>query len=526
MRTKWSIINSLVGFLVQAILLIVGLLSRRVFIQMLSVEYLGCEGVFSNMLHVLTLAGCAPLAVSYITIKTVASGEETEIKKAFALVKYYQKYSCSLLLLTGIAMGFFLPLFLSNTTPFGWHFLQIVYVIYLLDLLLSIWSGMGETPGRYDCMIKASQRQAICNFFNCGIRIGIIFLQMIILWTTQNYIAYLMLGICSRLIYILCTRWYCYRLYPYLRNPIKLDKDYIKEVHLFREIRSNFAIMLSIAVFGNTDNLVITTFEGIAAAGIYSNYYLIYSQLSNLAAKFIDSTHASVANFITTILDSSKKEELFYRIQPFAAAVASLCAIGFYGVSENIIETVLGEGLLLGASVTALLTVMVFLGIYSKVVALFRHSVGQYWEDQWFQIVASVVNLGLSILLVSRIGIQGVLIGTILGMCIQTSGYMYVTKKLITPGLSIKNWLFYASIWGCVTASGCYLFSTIFATMPLTIFGIILRICFAFLIWSIICILMIMISPTTRKAALYGWNIIKKVVVVLRQKITEGRRAI
>ena len=519
MRKKWSIINMIVGFLSQVILLTVGLLSRRVFIHILSVEYLGCEGVFSNILHILSLTGCGASAVSYIMIKAVATEDKENIQKAFALIRYYQKYSCILFISLGIVGGFFLPLLLQNTTTFSWQFLQIVYYIYLVDLVLSMWSGMAETPGRYDCIIKASQKQAICNLLNCTIRIGITVAQIFVLWSTHSYIFYLSLGIVSRLIYIFITKWYCYQYYPYLKSPIHLEKSYLRETNIFREIRSNFSIMLAIVVFGSTDNLVITAFQGLSAAGLYSNYFLIYSQLNSLSSKIIDGMSASIGNFVNTVSEIAKKMQMFYRLQTFVAAIASLCAIGTFCVLESVIEVIFGNGLLLSPFVAPLLSVLIFVGLYSKVTASFRHSVGQYWRDQWFQIAAAVVNLLLSILLVWRFGIPGVLIGTLIGACIQNAGYMKVVKDVVLAELKVSQWLLYALLWGGGSVLGCAVFSMLFHSPAVSLFGIVLRIIAAATIWVFICILLFFISPKVRDTASYGYGILKDSLAIILKKM-------
>lgn len=519
MRKKWSIINMIVGFLSQIMLLAVGLFSRRVFIRILSVEYLGCEGVFSNILHILSLVGCGASAVSYIMLKAVAADDPKEIQKSFALVRYYQRYSCLLFLSLGVAGGFFLPLILKNSTTFGWRFLQTVYYIYLVDLVLSMWSGMAETPGRYDCIIKISQKQAVCYSLNCGIKIGITVAQILVLFLTHSYIFYLSLGIVSRLIYIVITRWYCYRHYPHLRTPVHLEKAYLREIGIFREIRSNFSIMLSIIVFGSTDSLVITAFQGIFMAGLYSNYFLIYTQINSLASKIIDGMSVPIGNFVNTVSEEKKRMQMFYRLQTFVAAIASLCAIGIFGVLESVIEVIFGSGLLLDPMVSMFLSALIFISLYSKITASFRHSVGQYWRDQWFQISAAIINLLLSIFLVWKLGIPGVLIGTLVGACVQTAGYMKVTKDVVLANLNVLQWILYALLWGGISAFDCVAFSLMFRSPATDFMGVLLRIFAAVCVWILSCVILFFVSHIVRDAALYSREILKDIWTAVARKI-------
>ena len=55
-RTEYSLINMLTGVAGYAINTIVGFVCRIVFVRVLSAEYLGVSGLFSNILSVLSLA--------------------------------------------------------------------------------------------------------------------------------------------------------------------------------------------------------------------------------------------------------------------------------------------------------------------------------------------------------------------------------------------------------------------------------------------------------------------------------------
>ena len=56
MRTKKSIINTVVSFASQFIIILLGFISRRVLIYNVGVEYLGINGLMSNILTVFSPA--------------------------------------------------------------------------------------------------------------------------------------------------------------------------------------------------------------------------------------------------------------------------------------------------------------------------------------------------------------------------------------------------------------------------------------------------------------------------------------
>ena len=92
-RTKNSIINISVALIGQLLGLIVSFIARIFFIRILGAEYLGVNGLFTNILTILSLVelGIGP-AIIFSLYKPLA---ENNIKKVKALMKFYQKSICN-----------------------------------------------------------------------------------------------------------------------------------------------------------------------------------------------------------------------------------------------------------------------------------------------------------------------------------------------------------------------------------------------------------------------------------------------
>lgn len=447
MRTKKSVINMFVAVLVQIELVFLGIISRRIFIQNLSVEYLGCNSVFSNILEILSLVGCGASAVSYLTIKAMATEDTDEIRTIFKIVHLYQWITAALLASAGILAGFFLPTFLANSTSFSWSYLQIVYLLFLADLCCSRWAGMGGTPGYYDCVIKASQNQAVCSAVEFIVKNCCLIFQIIVLYTVKNYLLYLTVGVGTKILYTLLTYVYCYKKFPYLRGKIKVTKKQLYETHIFAEIRNSFAVTVAVVIFNGTDNLIITGALGITVTALYSNYELFYNQLRTLINKFLNGMSASIGNYIYQAKSDAEKLELFYRVQYLCGCVACICAVCFFNLVQPFIELLFGKGLLLDLKVIWIQSLMLFITIFFNACAMFRHPAGRYWIDRNEQLLAAFINLVLSLLLVRWMGLKGVLIGTILGTLVSNRGYLKVVCSISIPALQPVDWWKQAALW-------------------------------------------------------------------------------
>ena len=80
MRTKNSIINIIASIIAQAITILLGFITQKVFINSLGAEILGINGLFSNIISMLAIAELGiSTAVIYNLYKPVAENDEEKI---------------------------------------------------------------------------------------------------------------------------------------------------------------------------------------------------------------------------------------------------------------------------------------------------------------------------------------------------------------------------------------------------------------------------------------------------------------
>ena len=87
-----NIIFSLIGYLLQTIL---SFITRRYFIYVFSVEYLGLNSLFSNVLSVLSLAELGfGSALVFAMYKPMAENDEEKVRQLlhFYKINYYFKF--------------------------------------------------------------------------------------------------------------------------------------------------------------------------------------------------------------------------------------------------------------------------------------------------------------------------------------------------------------------------------------------------------------------------------------------------
>lgn len=407
-RTQKSITNTVVSFVSQFIIILLGFISRRVLIYSVGVEYLGINGLMTNILTVLSLAESGiGVAIGYALYKPLA---ENDIEKIKSLMRFFRTTYRALALMTAV-IGFafypLLPFFLKgNTAPDA----NIIYFMFLGSSVVSyLWV--------YKTTLNSSdQNKYLYTIANTITQIAVLVLKVVILYFTENYILYLSIEIGSTIIKNIIFNYIVGRRYPYLkdRDVRKLDTETKK--NLFTNIKSLFWGKVGYILSQCSDNLVISSIVSVTAVGLYSNYITLISSVSGFVATFTSGVTASMGNLIA----SESKERIYevYKhidfINYWMYTFSSICLLC---LTEQFIKIWLGEDYILSKGILAVAVVTFYLKGINSGIDVVKNAAGLYHPDRYVSMLEAGLNLIISIVLARRIGLLGVLIGTLVSFC-------------------------------------------------------------------------------------------------------------
>ncbi len=427
-RVEYSAINASVAMAAQAVTIVVGYISRVIFTRTLSASYVGVNGLFTDILGVLSLSelGIAS-AMSYALYRPIAQNDVPKIQAVMNLYKRLYLGVAAFVGAVGLGMLPFLDFLAGDLSAIEHP--KFIYLLYLGNsvasyLLMYKWS-----------VITAHQKEYIVSLYSTIFFLAKAGLQIALLLATGNYIAYLLVFIIGTLVCNICISRRADRMYPYLleKNSNELPKEEKREIG--RNIRALAMHRLGAVVINNTDNLLISRFAGIANVGIYSNYYLVISSIQQVLARIFQGMAASVGNMGATE-DREALEPVFYNAFFLAQWIYSLAAICLYELLPPFIELSFGPQYLFDRSTVLILCVLVFLQGMRKPVATFWYALGMFWLDRYKALAEAALNLIISILLGVRYGVAGIFLGTILSMLlvpVWVDPYMFFRHCLKKP---------------------------------------------------------------------------------------------
>ena len=453
---------------------------RMVFVKILPIEYLGVNGLFTNVLAILSLAelGIGP-AIVYSLYKPLAYGDKETVKSIMFLFKKVYIAVGATILVLGLALFPFLDIFIKDgqSVPQVHYF----YLVFLLNTVVSyLWTYKRS-------LLIADQKQYVVNIYQAAVQVLVAVLQIIFLLIFSDYWYFIILMLLGTVLENFSIARKADNEYLYLNEPAE-----ILDLDIKHQIVKNTKAMICHKIGGmvvfSSSNLVLSKFAGLAAVGLYSNYYMVIAALNTFAAKFFESITASIGNLM--VLEESSKKIKAFKITEFITALqAAICFCGLYVLFNPFVELWVGKAYLFDEVIVAAMAFSFYLTYMRKAVLMFRDACGLYWNDRYKPLAESVINLTASIYLTIHYGVIGVVIGGIISTlltCFWVEPYV-----LFNNGIDIKlkeyfiNYLKFAVVALLSATVSKFVYNSLFAKVTLVNFvvGIFICISITLVLW-------------------------------------------
>lgn len=410
-RTRNSLRNMSVGFVAQILNLLLNFISRTLFIKILGVEFLGINGLFSNILLILSLADLGiDSAMIFSLYKPLATKNYIIIN---SLVSFYKKVYRTIAIsvaVIGVALVPFLK-YLVNTNQ-EIPYLEVYYVLFLLNSVVS-YLFVYKTS-----VIEADQKNFLIRIYSVVFEFFKIITQSVFLVLTHNYIIYLLLSIIFSMLKNITLANRANKLYPFLYGPSeKLDRNTKKQI--FDNVKSMSFYKIGGVLLNNTDNILISVMLGTIWVGYYSNYYLIITGITSFTSILFTSISSSVGNLIASSDEvvnentNHDKNEVIYKGLTFVSFwIYGIGTICLFVLFNDFISLWLGHGFSLStATVMAIVLNFYIAGILSGT-TIYRNTTGLFRQIKYIFLYTAAVNLVLSIVLGYFYGMAGILFAT------------------------------------------------------------------------------------------------------------------
>ena len=475
-RSEYSVINILTGFGGYFLNTIMGYICRMVFVRCLSAEYLGVNGLFTNILSMLSLAELGiGGAIGFALYKPLAEDDRDKIATLMRFYgKAYRIIGC-VVAVVGLLMMPFLNIIITNQPDIREN-LYAIYLLYLFNTASTYFFSYRSA------LLTAAQRNYVVLGINYAVTIMQSIIQIPVLLMTHNYMAYLIVQTIGVFVNNVIVSWRAKKDYPYIskRNVKPLSHD--EKRGLFINIKALTINKLSTILVNNTDNIVLTYFSGLVAVGVVSNYVILTNTLSSLTSQLFNSLTASVGN-LNAIENDEKKYSFFQILNLSNFWIFGWGAIGIAFVSGDIVRLCFGEEYVLGISIPLVLAINFYIVGMQNAVYAYKNTMGLFRYGQYLLLLTAAINLVLDIVLGNTMGILGIYLATAIARIATNAWYepyaVFRYGLKVSPFRYLRKYFEYIGVL-VVTGGICYYLCS------LCQFQVVINVIIKFIICSIV----------------------------------------
>lgn len=457
-RTKNSIRNLVVTLGCQVVTLALSFIVRTYFINILGTDYLGINGLYTNILTVLSLAELGiGSAIGFSLYKPVAYNDKDKIS---ALMSFYKKaylVIAGIVAVVGLALVPFLS-FLVKTEREIDH-LVLYYLLFLANSVVSYLFAYKST------LLYVDQRNYVVKithtvfslFSNAG--------QLIILFLTRDYIFYLVVQVLCTFLNNVVVSIVVDKNYKFIKhNKSQLSKEERKDI--FTNIRAMFVYKIGGVLVNNTDNILISKIISTTAVGLYSNYTLVVNAVVNYLDMIIGSATGSIGNY-NAQSEGKDSQKLFEAVSLFNYWIYGFSAVALYSLLDDFITIWLSTtNYLLDEKTLIAIVLNTFVMGISTSTATFRSTTGLFRDTKYIFAFTAVLNIIFSIILGIKIGLCGILFATSISKLL--TNFWFEPYKLYNKyfGMSCKTHFLRKGLITILTIISCIIIRFIFSFLP------------------------------------------------------------
>jgi len=421
--------NASVAMLSQILYFIAAFICRTFFTLSLGSKYLGVNGLFTNILSIISFAELGiTSASSFFLYAPVKNNDEKKIAMYIHFYRALYRGVCIAIIILGL---FFLPFIPYFTDSYGIsEDLRLIFLLYLIQTACSYTFVNNKS------LLIAKRQDYIVDTISCGARIVMNAFQCIILVLTSSFIMYLLGYIIFTLSANIIITIYVKRRHPYL-NLYYEDKLSREEMRLFW-LKSRGALLTKVStrILNSTDNIFIAKYIGLSAVGILGNYTLIFVTFNTLMNKIFGALTSSIGRL--ALDNRAKSEDALFKMLFINSFIYSYVCLGMMLLVRDFVSGIwLNQEYDLATGIILIALIELFIRSTHYPMYTLRCAFGFFSEYRYLSLIMAGINIILDFALVNRLGIVGLYLATCLcDIILNAVDIIIVYKK----GFNKKPW--------------------------------------------------------------------------------------
>lgn len=416
--------NMLVAFATKIIIILTGIIAQRFMLKSFGSAINGLTSTISQIMFYVELLevglGTASIQALY---KPLANNDKSGISGIYNATAYSYRKIGFAFMTVWTAVSLVLPFFV-NTGADDLTYWLIVAIVAL--------SGVGHVlrymfMGKWSVILHADNRIYSMHYLDIATHLVNCVIKVYMINAGYGVIPVLSLNLVWVFMRMIIMYVYIKKHYGYLDRKIEPDFEATKK-------RKNILVHQIVGMVANhTDMLLLSFFSTLQMVSVYSVYNYVYSNINNIIQTTFAQAPLATFGRLYAREDSRLKqyfrsfEVLFYAVMFTVLVTAGLLTIPFVKLYTAGVTDVKYVDI----AVAILFVVIQSLNLIRVPATIIINVSGRYKETQRGAILEAVINLALSIPLFFRLGMKGLLIGTVVSLLYRSADIIYYVYKYI-----------------------------------------------------------------------------------------------
>lgn len=406
-RLKNSALNFASGFLGRVLAILLNFAVRTIFIYCLNEAYLSVNGLYSNILTVLSLAELG--FGSAMVYRMYAPVAVKDYQKTAALLQFYKKIYIIIgvvIFLLGLCVIPFMDYIIKDKPDISG--LTLYYILFLVNTSISYWFSSYKASVLY-----ADQKEYIKTNVQNTMAILQSGLQIVLLLLFRKYLLYLLIQLAGNIFLNLYVAHLVDKRYPEIQTYQGASLSAEERVQIRKDTEALVLSRFGHVALNGTDNIIISAVVGVLWVGRLSNYTLICDSVTSVLCQITAAITGSLGNFFATE-DKHAGYALFKKVEFLNFWLYGFSFIALVTLLDPFVQIWAGERFVLGLPISIAIAINFFVAGYMNTLWVFRSTIGLFKQGKFRPILVAILNIVLSIFLGKLWGVFGVLFATFL----------------------------------------------------------------------------------------------------------------
>lgn len=423
---KEVFINFILTILVNCTLFI----QNKYFVEYMGLEMLGMMKLFTQLLVYLNIIEMGlGSASTFALYKPLANREYNKLSIIINTIESIYNKVAILLLGLGIFCAPILSFFIEVD-----NFSKIIYFYWILYVLNTVSTYLFI---KYVILFTANQEFLYVKTVQSFSIVVFKILQILCIVKYHSFFIFIILMILDNL-----TQWVFFKIH-YKKKYSYIIKTKERFNGIKNDIKNMFWHKVGGLVVFNTDLILLSKFTSLEIVGIYASYQMIVQVLKTIIDILTNVLSPKIGNFIALhtkleVYNNFKKINIFYC---FISTVFTYC---MYILIDSFTILWLEKIILLNNFTLKLICFNLWVTLFRWNLESFKSGAG-FFGDIKSPIIESIINLIVSVGLGIKLGLDGIIIGTITSNIIVILIYKPI---LVFKRCFDKNWKEYFKVYG------------------------------------------------------------------------------